>query len=787
MSIKLKDTISDLINRANKDGSGNTITDTYLKLSGGDLTGDLSTTADIEFHGLGKDVYTLGTIFCRDNEFTLEGPLKENKIDSDKYPIYITWRGGYTTQGGLKLTGGSNGYLGGNKIWHEGNDGTNSGLDADLLDGKHSSSFSLTTHNHSGVYSEAGHTHSYLPLSGGTITRTSQTPAITIKNTTTETSASFIQFNTNAGNAIVAGLNNLGAFVGEQNKTSRIGVSWTGVPTYVEKDTGVTSTTITHTILHSGNYSTYAATKNHSHSYLPLSGGDLTGGFSTTGDIHFYGAGNAEYTMGAIICGTNFVIEAPIKTNEYSGAKREIHLTWRGGLSQGGLRLTGGSNGYLGSYQILHSNNYSTWAATKDHTHSGYLTSLPSHTHNYAGSSSAGGVATSANKLATSRTIWGQSFNGENNVNGNLNATGSRVTASYYDITTYGTGNLTIASIFSGTNDSITYGLCLEAAQSTTGALMPIFIGWRGGKRIMNIQNDTGVYVHHRMGIGQNTNGTAMIDAYDGIARFGCDDYGEGRQDSVGDKKAYISIKGTTGNVGIGTLTANSKLQVAGNITCSGVQGDSTSNNLTFRHLDGQNCNSNYNLYLQYHNQSWKTYFNGDTYYIDGPNYNGTAAKANKLSTARTLWGRSFDGSGNISGSINVSCVNFTNIGSGTYNIGQIINDSSNGLLFESALSSDSSSSTKLPMLFAWRGGKKGVQIGFGGIEIFADDNNYSHVNLRKNDGTMYHISNRSSQNKISIFYYDGSTYYERGWMTKDGLFNLTALAIGGEQITFTT
>lgn len=41
MSIKLKDTISDLINKANKDGSGNTITSTYLKLTGGTLTGDL--------------------------------------------------------------------------------------------------------------------------------------------------------------------------------------------------------------------------------------------------------------------------------------------------------------------------------------------------------------------------------------------------------------------------------------------------------------------------------------------------------------------------------------------------------------------------------------------------------------------------------------------------------------------------------------------------------------------------------------------------------------------------
>ncbi len=41
MSIRLKDTIYDLVDKSIKDGSGNTITSTYLKLTGGTLTGDL--------------------------------------------------------------------------------------------------------------------------------------------------------------------------------------------------------------------------------------------------------------------------------------------------------------------------------------------------------------------------------------------------------------------------------------------------------------------------------------------------------------------------------------------------------------------------------------------------------------------------------------------------------------------------------------------------------------------------------------------------------------------------
>lgn len=59
--------------------------------------------------------------------------------------------------------------------------------------------------------------------------------------------------------------------------------------------------------------------------------------------------------------------------------------------------------------------------ANSDHTHTGYAAS--SHTHNYAGSSSAGGAANSANKLAIARTIsltgdvtGSTSFDGSGNV-----------------------------------------------------------------------------------------------------------------------------------------------------------------------------------------------------------------------------------------------------------------------------------------------------------------------------------------------------------------------------------
>ena len=53
-------------------------------------------------------------------------------------------------------------------------------------------------------------------------------------------------------------------------------------------------------------------------------------------------------------------------------------------------------------------------AAAASHSHSGYAPT--NHTHNYAGSGSAGGAANSAVKLATARTINGISFDGTKNI-----------------------------------------------------------------------------------------------------------------------------------------------------------------------------------------------------------------------------------------------------------------------------------------------------------------------------------------------------------------------------------
>lgn len=68
------------------------------------------------------------------------------------------------------------------------------------------------------------------------------------------------------------------------------------------------------------------------------------------------------------------------------------------------MRSESGRGSWSESAELLHTANYSNYAATKGHT------------HNYAGSSSAGGNANAAVRLATARSINGTNFDGSGNI-----------------------------------------------------------------------------------------------------------------------------------------------------------------------------------------------------------------------------------------------------------------------------------------------------------------------------------------------------------------------------------
>lgn len=83
--------------------------------------------------------------------------LHDNLGDRDNvgaHPQYALKAGGANTFTGTPQVNT-------NAIWHAGNDGAGSGLDADKLDGSHASAFATSGHTHSGVYAPNSHTHSY--------------------------------------------------------------------------------------------------------------------------------------------------------------------------------------------------------------------------------------------------------------------------------------------------------------------------------------------------------------------------------------------------------------------------------------------------------------------------------------------------------------------------------------------------------------------------------------------------------------------------------------------------
>ena len=149
MSIKLKDTIYDLVNKsttstkATQDGSGNTITSTYYKTTGGTISGPVTISggSDLNFIAGASVTNDPGDIVFKDNSGTEIGRF---------------WKGAGENNFYVRFSSSGSG----SKIWHAGNDGTSSGLDADLLDGNHASAFATSGHNHDSTYAPKSHSHS---------------------------------------------------------------------------------------------------------------------------------------------------------------------------------------------------------------------------------------------------------------------------------------------------------------------------------------------------------------------------------------------------------------------------------------------------------------------------------------------------------------------------------------------------------------------------------------------------------------------------------------------------
>ncbi len=289
--------------------------------------------------------------------------------------------------------------------------------------------------------SNVGHTHSYLPLSGGTMTGVLY---ITDNN-------SYISSTT--GSAILA-YGTSGTFTGAYSTSTKSSIVGSIYSPTVVRSSGDNlyhyndENSKRYLILDEYNCSSYCAAKSHTHSYLPLSGGIMTGTIQSTastvlqakysgtyyntivnhanGNISISAAGSGLYlgytnTTGIYCRGSyvnidsgNYTSYCASKDHTHSGyaAKDHTHsyLPLSGGTITGTLNIqrsasaicyknSGGTVwgwlgfnaldtpvAYMGNgstvYKLLHENNWSTWCAAKSHSHSGYASS--SHTHSAA-------------------------------------------------------------------------------------------------------------------------------------------------------------------------------------------------------------------------------------------------------------------------------------------------------------------------------------------------------------------------------------------------------------------
>ena len=141
--------------KATQDANGNVITSTYAtKNEIPDVSGFLTSSALSGYLPL-----TGGTLAATSNNTPLS--IKGTASGNDAWIAFYNNNNngtflaslGFDSSKNLKIYKDSKSHT----VWHEGNDGSGSGLDADTIDGYHASSFSLA------------HDHDYLPLSGGTI------------------------------------------------------------------------------------------------------------------------------------------------------------------------------------------------------------------------------------------------------------------------------------------------------------------------------------------------------------------------------------------------------------------------------------------------------------------------------------------------------------------------------------------------------------------------------------------------------------------------------------------
>lgn len=171
------------------------------------------------------------------------------------------------------------------------------------------------------------------------------------------------------------------------------------------------------------------APSNHSHSYLPLSGGTMSGTATITwADSGNWGNSNKDVTFPVIRGGLSWFGQSDgiqLYAVETQNDNLELYLKFTDGNSNG-LSIRNKDNTQTARISATGEITASKFVGNLSGTASAVpwsgITGKPStftpasHSHNYAGSSSAGGNANAAVKLATARKIGNASFDGTANI-----------------------------------------------------------------------------------------------------------------------------------------------------------------------------------------------------------------------------------------------------------------------------------------------------------------------------------------------------------------------------------
>lgn len=472
----------------------------------------------------------------------------------------------------------------------------------------HDSTYSKTTHNHDSVYSKTTHNHdnSYLNLSGGKMQGAINMASNAIKITDSSVGNAAIGHENSSGDIYISNINNDYLRL-KSNKT----MTYAGYKIY--------------TALEKPTASEVGA--------LPITGGTLTGnliigtnhlkGTNGTTMIKDFGNGNVTLSAGVNSDGTAGSLYLGYNSgsdHKTKDVRLESTMTWKG------------------SHTIVDSNGYIPWSAISDvpdmgnDTIDGDLTvngeifingtnkvyhpgnkptpadigaATSSHTHNYAGSSSAGGAATSAlactgnsataTTLQTARTINGTSFNGSANITTANWGTARTITIGNSGKSVNGSGNVTWTLAEIG-----------AAAESHTHSYLPLSGGTLTGHIAYTLYNSTQTPLKiyggdaNGQGISIGAGGSTIISS------------GEGRD------QISPNIAATTETMAIGS---DQTIEFY-----TALQNGWASRKTMSMGTDGRLTNSNGFV---------------------GP-LSGNATTATTLQTARTINGTSFNGSANI-------------------------------------------------------------------------------------------------------------------------------------------